>query len=366
VETTSESMPGEIEGSASLSLALLVPGPLAQLTGGYLFARRVVEGLRALGRAVTVIELEGRFPDADNAARAAASAALRDLPAGSIAVIDGLALPGFTECLPCETQRLRLVGFIHHPLSRETGLDASIAQRYAEIEARLWPLLRGAICPSAHTARALIDAGLPARRVAVASPGTDKAVMIPKRGKRNALHLVTVGTVTPRKGHLLLVEALAGLREIDWHLTCIGSLERDRAAAEALRRSIAEKALGERITLAGECAPARVSNAYGDADVFVLPSYEEGYGMVCAEALVHGLPLVTTTAGAIAETVPASAALFVPPGDAIALRDALQRMMTDATLRVRLASGAAAAARTLPDWSAAVRVWAAALDRLAA
>jgi hypothetical protein len=76
--------------------------------------------------------------------------------------------------------------------------------------------------------------------------------------------------------------------------------------------------------------------------------------------------LVTTTAGAIDETVPASAALFVPPGDTTALRDALWRMMTDATLRMRLASGAALAARALPDWSAAVRVWSAALDRLAA
>jgi glycosyltransferase involved in cell wall biosynthesis len=118
--------------------------------------------------------------------------------------------------------------------------------------------------------------------------------------------------------------------------------------------------------LAGECAPARVSNAYADADVFVLPSHEEGYGMACAEALAHGLPLVTTTAGAIAEMVPASAALFVPPGDTDALRDALWRMMTDATLRMRLASGAALAARALPDWPAAVRVWSAALDRLAA
>jgi glycosyltransferase involved in cell wall biosynthesis len=349
-----------------LTLALLIPGPLAQLTGGYLFARRVVEGLRTRGRAVRVVELEGRFPDADDAARAAASAALRDLPAGSIAVIDGLALAGFTECLPRETQRLRLIGFIHHPLSRETGLDRGAAQRYAEIEARLWPLLRGAICPSAHTARALIDAGLPAQRVAVASPGTDKPLAIPDHRRRNALHLLMVGTVTPRKGHLLLVEALAGLRELEWQLTCIGSLERDRAAADALRRAIAEKALVERVVLAGECAPARVSNAYAAADVFVLPSYEEGYGMVCAEALAHGLPLVTTTAGAIAETVPASAALFVPPGDTIELREALRRMMTDATLRMRLASGAALAARALPDWSEAVRVWSAALDRLAA
>jgi len=156
------------------------------------------------------------------------------------------------------------------------------------------------------------------------------------------------------------------LRELDWRLTCIGSLERDRATAEAVRRAIADKRLGERITLAGECTLARVSAAYRDADVFVLPSYEEGYGMACTEALAYGLPLVTTTAGAIAETVPASAALLVAPGDAIALREALRQVMTDTDMRARLASGAALAARALPDWPAAVRAWSAALDRLAA
>ncbi len=357
---------GGLRGRASLTLAFLVPGSLDQLTGGYLFARKVVEGLRAMGRAVNVAELEGCFPSADDAARAAASTALRELPAGSVAVIDGLALPGFTECLPQEGRRLRLIGFIHHPLSRETGLDAAAARGYAAIEARLWPCLRGAICPSAHTARALAEAGLPEHRVEIVSPGTDQPVTIPERPAAGPLRLLAVGTVTPRKGHLVLVEALAGLGDLDWRLTCIGSLERDRAAADALRRAVAEKGLGERIALAGECAPARVSAAYRDADVFVLPSYEEGYGMVCAEALAHGLPLVTTTAGALAETVPASAALLVPPGDASALREALRQVMTDGALRSRLASGAAIAARALPDWPAAVRAWSAALDRLAA
>jgi glycosyltransferase involved in cell wall biosynthesis len=163
----------------------------------------------------------------------------------------------------------------------------------------------------------------------------------------------------------VLVEALAGLRHLDWRLTCVGSLERDRAAVAAIRQAIETHDLGGRVTLAGECARERVDAAYCDAEIFVLPSYGEGYGMVYAEALAYGLPIVATNAGAVPETVPASAGLLVPPGDEIALRDALRRVICDVNLRDRLAAGASLAARALRDWPAAVRAWGAALDRLA-
>ena len=358
---------GELRRSVALTrLAFLVPGPLDQLTGGYLFGRKVVEGLRALGRTVMVVELAGRFPDADDTARAAAAGALAGLPAGSTAVIDGLALPGFTECLAREVERLRLLGFIHHPLSLETGLSAAEVRDYAALEVRAWPLLRGILCPSAHTAHVVIATGVAAHRVVVTMPGTAKPAMTHEQRRPGPLRLLAVGTVTPRKGHLLLIEALADLRDFDWQLTCIGSLERNRATAEALRCAVAAQKLGDRVALVGECPQEALTAAYREADIFVLPSYEEGYGMAYAEALAHGLPIVATTAGAIPETVPATAALLVPPGDVSALRNALMRMFTDANLRERLAAGAAVAAAALPDWPTAVRRWAAALDQLAA
>lgn len=347
------------------ALSFLVPGSLDQLTGGYLFARRVVEGLRALGRAVTVVELAGRYPDADDAARSSAAVALARLRPGETAVIDGLALPGFADCLAVAAQRLNLVGFIHHPLSLETGLAADEARRYAALEAQLWPLMRGILCPSASTARSVVAAGVAAHRVVVAPPGTARPAAGSRRGTHGAPRLLAVGTITPRKGHLLLVEALAGLVELDWRLTCIGSLERDAAAAAALRRAIAAHGLADRIALAGEHPPALMGDVYRDADLFVLPSYHEGYGMACAEALAHGLPVIATTAGAIPDTVPPAASILVPPGDATALREALRRALCDGALRCRLAAGAALAAAALPDWPTAVQNWAAGLDRLA-
>ncbi|HIV70646.1 MAG TPA: glycosyltransferase family 4 protein [Candidatus Aquabacterium excrementipullorum] len=347
-----------------MALGFLVPGRLDQLTGGYLYDRHVVEGLRQQGRAVDVVELPGRYPDADTDTCQAAAEALARQPDGRTVIIDGLALPGLADSLSQHAQRLHLVGFIHHPLSLETGQSAASARHYAELEAALWPHLKGAICPSEHTARAVRASGLPAHRVAVVAPGTHKPARLHRPRSDGPLQLLAVATITPRKGHRLLVDALAPLRHLPWQLTCIGSLERDPAEAQALQQAIAAHGLEDRITLLGEQPAERVAQAYQQAHAFVLPSYHEGYGMVFAEALAHGLPVVSTTAGAIADTVPAAASLLVPPGDEAALRDALRQLMTDAALRARLTACAAKAAATLPDWGTAVARWASALDQV--
>ncbi|MCX7230041.1 MAG: glycosyltransferase family 4 protein [Burkholderiales bacterium] len=357
-------------------LGFVVPGRLDQLTGGYLFDRHLVEGLRARGRAVSVLELDGAFPDADDMAREAARTALAALPDDALVVIDGLALPGFETCLAAHAHRLRLIGFVHHPLSSEAGAAPASLARHAALEARLWPMLRGIVCPSAHTAREVIAAGIAPDRVAVAPPGTERPAaaqgqaaaaqpaIVDERGR--AVHLLAVGTVTPRKGHLALVEALADLHDLEWRLDCVGSLERDPHCAAAVRRAIETHRLGGRIALLGELPAAGLDAAWRRADAFVLASLHEGYGMAFAEALVRGLPIVATRAGALPETVPADASLQVPPGDVGALRGALRSLIGDAALRATLAAGARRAGAALPDWPMAVDRWAGAVDRLAA
>ena len=156
------------------SLALLVPGPIDQLTGGYLYARRLVDGLRARGIDVAVHELPGRFPAADDTARAAAAAALAALPDGAVALIDGLALAGFRDCLPDAAQRLRLLALVHHPLPDETGIGAAQARGFAALEAALLPRVAGVICPSDETAAAVAAYGVTRARLATVLPGTQK------------------------------------------------------------------------------------------------------------------------------------------------------------------------------------------------
>ncbi|MEI9988203.1 MAG: glycosyltransferase family 4 protein [Aliidongia sp.] len=342
----------------------VVPGRLDQITGGYLYDRRVVEGLRAQGRAVAVHELPGRFPEADEMALEAAAALLAGLPDGAGLCIDGLALPGFSAMLAEHADRLALTVLVHHPLALETGLTAAQRAAYAALEARLLPLCRGVICPSPASAAAVGDYGVAPERIAVVPPGLDRAERLAQPRETGPVRLLSVATVTPRKGHVLLVEALAPLAALPWHLTIIGSLERDAVTVERLRAAIAEGSLGDRVTLAGEAAPGSLGAAYAEADLFVLASYHEGYGMVFAEAMARGLPILATTGGAIPQTVPPSAGLLVPPGDRAALTGALKRLLGDVSLRRQLGRGALAAAAKLPDWDRTSRTFGAALDRL--
>lgn len=348
------------------ALTFVVPGSLDQVTGGYLFDRRVVEGLRRRGRPVAVVELPGDiFPGADAAALAAGEALLAGLADDAALVFEGLALPALAPGFAAAARRLRIVAFVHHPLAIETGLAPAEAAALAALERSLLPLARGVLCPSARTAAAMVAYGVPASRVAVTPPGTPKpATLPPRRPPGGTLRLLTVATLTPRKGHRLLVEALAGLKDRDWHLDCIGSLSRDPATVASVRAAIREHGLDGRVTLAGEWAPETIGRAYAAADLFVLPSYHEGYGMAFAEALAFGLPIVGTRAGAIPDTVPESAGLLVPPGDAHALAAALGQFMDDGALQARLAAGAAVAGRALLDWEAAIDLWEDALDRL--
>ncbi|MGH6899522.1 MAG: glycosyltransferase family 4 protein, partial [Geminicoccaceae bacterium] len=304
----------------------IVPGPLEQRTGGYIYDRRIVEGLRASGWTALVHELAGAFPKVDEAARRAALHALEAMPRSAVPVIDGLALPAFAELADRLPQPW--VALVHHPLALETGLTPAEAGDFAELERRLLAGAARVIVTGAATRHDLADYGLEDRRIGVVHPGTDPAPLA--RGSTGpGLELLCVASLTPRKGHLILLEALAELSALDWHLVCVGSAERDPACALEIARALDRFGLRERIELVGERGEAELGPYYDRADLFVLASYHEGYGMALAEALARGLPVVSTTAGAIPETVPDGAGLLVAPGNPPALAAALRRVMIE-------------------------------------
>ncbi|MBO0739358.1 MAG: glycosyltransferase family 4 protein, partial [Alphaproteobacteria bacterium] len=306
-------------------LAFIVPGRLDQLTGGYLYDRHIVDGLRARGRAVTVVELA---PGPDGSA-------LTAIPDGTTTVIDGLAFPQLEQILAAQAARLQLVAFIHHSLAEEPGISRSDSAKLARLEAALLPRFRGVVCPSRGTAAAMGRYGVSPERIAVVPPGTAKPRTTRRPRPCRARALLCVASLVPRKGHRVLIEALARLRDLNWRLLCVGSLDRDPATARGVRRLIPAVGLARRIRLAGEWPHSSVTRAYQAADIFVLPSFHEGYGMAYAEAMVHGLPIIATTAGAIPETVPRKAGLLVPPGDPAALARALQRALAEPALVTR-------------------------------
>jgi glycosyltransferase involved in cell wall biosynthesis len=187
-------------------------------------------------------------------------------------------------------------------------------------------------------------------RVTVAVPGVDAAARAAGGPPDGPLALLAVGSLIPRKAYDVLVAALETLKDRDWRLTIIGATDRAPDTARALEAQIAAARLGDRITIAGAADTPTLSRAYDGTDLFVMPSLYEGYGMVLTEALARGLPILCTTGGAAAETVPEAAAVKVAPGDAVALAKALTALIDDGDRRAAMADAAWVAAASLPRW----------------
>ncbi len=344
-------------------LRFAVPGNIETRTGGYIYDRRLMLELQHLGWAIEHLSWGRGFPFPSPAELVAAAKTLADLPDGSLILVDGLAYGAMPALAEAQGGRLRLVSLVHHPLALETGLTADRQKMLFESERRALHVARAVVCTSATTARTIRQTyGIPSNKLFIARPGTDPMMppVAPARRSDGPVHLLSLASVTHRKGHDLLVQGLARLADLDWTCTLAGSLERDPATVGLVRQMIADHGLGRRIILAGEVA--EVSDLYRQADIFVLASRYEGYGMVFAEALQYGLPVIGTTGGAIPEVVPPAAGILVPPEDVAALASALRRMISDPAARRGFAAGARAAAQALPGWQETAQTVAAVLQ----
>jgi glycosyltransferase involved in cell wall biosynthesis len=344
------------------SLAFLIPGDLEALTGGYEYDRRIINGLRSLGWTVDVQALDGSFPDPTPFAREDVHRRLAALSDGTIVMIDGLAFGALPDQAERERDRLRLVALVHHPLADETGIEARFAALLEKSERRALATTRLVIVTSRPTAVGLARYGVHADHIAIVEPGTDPAKLA--SGSTDGLvHLISVASLIPRKGHEVLVEALARLADKPWHLTCVGSVDRDPQTANRVRALVAQYDLSDRIAFTGDLHRPELDLEYDRADVFVLPTFHEGYGMVVGEALARGLPVISSPTGAIAELVTANAGVLVPPGNVAELASVLAKVIDNKGERARLAEGARQLRDRLPTWEIAARRMAAALER---
>jgi glycosyltransferase involved in cell wall biosynthesis len=341
----------------SKQLTFIVPGDPGQRTGGYLFDARIVSELRTGGWQVRQIGLEGRFPMPDKLAEQSMSAALADQDDDALVVIDGLALGGLGEAVALHAQRLRVIGLIHHPLADETGLPPDQRQHFLASEAEALAHCRKIIVTSSFTADRLRKLALSQRPAIVIEPGVDRAQTAPIAAARansgiepDHEHLLCVASLTPRKGQDLLLAALEELDGSTWRCRLSGSDQRDRMFALELRQAVQKSQLEHQIEITGERNPEQLASDYQWASVLVLPSHYEGYGMVVTEALSRGLPLIATTGGALIDTVPPEVSLRIPPGDRIALAEALKRWLGEPELRQRLTRAAMDYRQRLPCW----------------
>jgi glycosyltransferase involved in cell wall biosynthesis len=335
------------------AVAFCIPGDIDLPTGGYRYDREVLARLARQGIDAKHVGLGAGFPHPtpDDVSRACDAMASEDRK--TILLIDGLALgalpPDRIAALPH-----RIVALVHHPLGLEAGLPPSRERELLANERAVLAHARRVIVTSETTRRTLVASfDVPVSRITVAEPGVSRADRA--KGTRQPLEILSVGAISPRKAYSDLVQALATLTDADWRLTIVGSLELAPQAATDLRATIAASGVIDRVRLAGAKDDIALAQLYAQADLFAMSSLFEGYGMALSEALARGLPIVTTTGGAAAETVPDSAALKVPPGDVAALAVALGRALHDGALRKRMGDAAWAAAALLPTWDDTTR-----------
>lgn len=345
--------------------AFAVPGDLATPTGGYAYDRRIIAELRELGWQVDVIDLGAGFPRPSADERTAARNRLAAAPASCPIVIDGLAFGVLPEAASELRARNPLIALVHHPLALESGLSPADQEAFFESERAALATTRGVVVTSPSTEQLLVDEyDVPPESITVACPGTDRGVLAP--GSRDSIvRLLSIGAVVPRKGFDVLIEALSRIADLPWRLIIAGDLSRDAAAGLQLHADIKQHGLAGRIDVLGALPPERIPALYAAADLFVLASRYEGYGMAFAEAMAHGLPVVGTTAGAIPDTVPPDAGVLVEPNDVKALARALKMLIEKPQERHWLAAGARAAGEKLPSWQDQAKLFAGAIEAAA-
>ncbi|MGW3955557.1 glycosyltransferase family 4 protein [Streptomyces sp. NPDC004752] len=353
------------------TLHFVMPGGVddpASPSGGNAYDRRLCLDLPGFGWQVTRHTVDGAWPRPGAAARDELARTLRELPDGSVVLLDGLVACGVPETVVPEAGRLRLAVLVHLPLGDETGLEPSVA---ADLDARERAVLRAVpavIATSDWAVRRLVSHhGLAPERVHVAAPGADIAPLAV--GTDGVSQLLCVAALTPRKGQHRLVEALAAVRDLPWNCVCVGGLRQDPVYVDHLRSLIERHGLTDRLHLAGPRSGADLDASYAAADLMVLTSYAETYGMAVTEALARGIPVLATDVGGLPEALGRAPdggvpGILVPPEDPAALAAELRGWFGEADVRRRLKAAARGRRAALGGWAATARSLAGVLQRL--
>ncbi len=319
-------------------------------SGGNTYDRRICQALGSAGWSVRVREVAGAWPWAGAVGRDALGRTLRELPDGSLVLVDGLVASTVPAVMVPASRRLRLVVLMHMPVGFQDGQEVLLGDEREVLRAA------SSVITTSAWARDWLRAsyGLDPAHVHVAHPGVDSAR--PAVGTRNGGALLCVGAVTPAKGHDLLLAALAQLADLRWRCTCVGALSVAPEFVAQLQQSARESGLGGRFVLTGPRTCREVDAAYAEADVLAVASRAETYGMVVTEALARGLPVIAADVGGVPEALGTIAdgtrpGLLAPPGDMAALARAVRLWLSDAELRGRLRAAALDRRAGLRGWS---------------
>jgi glycosyltransferase involved in cell wall biosynthesis len=333
------------------SVHVVVPNDIddpATPSGGNAYDRRICRGLAAAGWSVREHAVRGAWPRPAATERADLARVLGTISDDAVVLLDGLIASAAADVLVPQARRLRLVVLVHMPVG-----DGAPELGCSEREVLTTAV--AVIATSAWTRRRLLGRyALAADRVHVATPGVDPAPVVP--GSPAGSALLCVAAVTPQKGHDLLIEALATMPDLPWSCVCVGALTRDPGFVDRLRRLIGSHGFADRLRLTGPRTGTALAAAYAGADLLVLASRGETYGMVVTEALARGIPVLATRTNGLPEamgrapdaTLPG---MLVEPDDPVALAGSLRRWLSEPDLRHRLRRSARDRRPTLTGWA---------------
>jgi glycosyltransferase involved in cell wall biosynthesis len=299
-------------------------------SGGNVYDRRVLDGLRSLGWQVEEHHVAGDWPTPGVGDLAGLAHVLGALPDGALVLVDGLVASVAALVLPTASARLRTVVLVHMLLGPDAGEEAVLSGA-------------AAVVTTSEATRIRLRDWYGLRRVHVSEPGTDPAPAATGSGTGGAL--LCVAAVHRGKGHDVVLDALAEVEDQPWTLTCVGSLEVDPIHVALLQQRVYSRRWEDRVRFVGPQIGAELQAAYDAADLVVLGSRAESYGMVLTEALARGIPVLATELGGAVEAVGRAPdgsvpGLLVPPDDSDALASALRDWLSDPALRERLAGAA--------------------------
>jgi glycosyltransferase involved in cell wall biosynthesis len=328
-----------------LRIGFVIVGDLAHVSGGFLYDRKLIEGLTACGHAVTVIALPWRaYPRALLGNLAPWPVDLRGF---DLVVQDELCHPAVFARNRWVRRGVPIVSLVHNlagcqPATKLAGFVRACERRYfSGVDGVI------AVCESTLAdVRGCGGGHLPAH---VARPAGDHLIVhASAAGQVEALCLLFVGVVAPHKGLHRLVPMLAELPR-GVRIDVAGALA-DRAYLARVRADLMRLGIAERVHFHGTLAPDALAELRARADLFVMPSDREAYPLAALEAMGAGLPVLLTNAGGTPELVRDGAGLLLDPDDRAAWLGAIRDLAENRGRRATMAAAARARHRAHGTW----------------
>lgn len=334
----------------TMTVYFLIPGNIHSLTGGYLYNMHIINGLKQKGYTVCILGSDWKFNDKESLEKIS-RADLEKLPLGACVVVDSIALASLHQIVQEFGGRLKFLGLIHLPVSYD--ISSGVHGKLAKEELQALHHMERLIVTGRFTFDLLCNAGLNRKKIMIVEPGTEN---FPRKTRYKFIpsELLCIANYSAVKAQDILIRGLSMLTAWNWTMDLYGDMEREPGYTTAIRSLIQQLKMENRIFMHGIADRHKISEIFLHADLFVLPSLFESYGMVLTESLTHGIPVVTTTAGNIPDTIPKGMGLLTEPANAGQLADAIRSLFVDPAKYSALCSAASQYYRQVRSWDQAV------------